>query len=155
VDTDDNTSTFYWYRVPNYTTTDDVYAPEFVGTAYQAVPGDRLGILFREDGIVEYHVNYLGEASVPIYRSPNRINLTKLYRINIKENDPTGPHGGSLVTIKNIRWTRFGPEFTYIADSQKADNGGVLPATIYVRVRQRSPLPNSPAGDWTYASFVR
>ncbi len=156
VDTDDNTSSFYWYRPTVGSDYTQVMEPEANGSIFHIiVPGDRFSIFFREDGLVDYYINYLGPGSVPAFTSPNAWNASKQYRLNIKEQNASGGSGAALSYVYKTRWVRAVPEFMYLDSAQRADNGSLSPAIIYVRVRQRSFYGAGPASAWVYAALVR
>lgn len=127
---------------------------------YEVAPGDRFSLHVQPDGTAAYYINYLGAMSDPWYVSPVILDLTKLYILRF-DNNPllfasvtpnTPPY---TMRVRNTRWLRNFPEFTYDGEMQKADNGGSLPATVHVRIRKKSSHPLGPASHWLYATFTR
>lgn len=124
---------------------------------YKIVPGDKFTFQVQADGTVIYYINYVGAMSQPWYIAPIRLDLTKTYFVQFV-NIPyvTGFSPGPLhLRVKNTRWLRNLPEYIYTGDQQKEDNGGSLPANIFVGVRKKSSHPLGPPSDWLYATFTR
>ena len=143
-------------------TSDDPMAPMQVspdGTslAFQVGPGDRLGMLVRADRILEFHINYLGRSSVPVFIYPDLVDDTLLYRLIVRE-APQGVTTAFKSGIKESHWLRGGPEWPYIAEMQSLDYGllaPAVPATIKARVRQLSFYPDGEPSAWTNGVFTR
>jgi len=124
-------------------------------SVYTAVAGDRLGVLLREDGRVEYYLNYLGRSSVPVYVSA-KIAVDDDYIILVSNyGDSYSVVGSTPVGVRNANWVRPIPEFHYNAEAQKADNSGSLPGNIYARVRQLSFVIGGQPSAWVKGTFTR
>jgi hypothetical protein len=124
---------------------------------YTMVAGDRFTIQISPDGTISYYINYMGAISDPWYVSPDNLDLTLMYRLQF-DNTPynTGVSSPTYtVAVRNTRWLRNVPEFTYTGEMQKLDNGGSLPSVVHVGVRKKSSHPLGPPSDWLYATFVR
>lgn len=124
---------------------------------YLMTKGDRFTLQIQPDGTVVYYINYLGALSDPWFISPDKMDLSKEYKLLFfNEPYPTGV-GASVfrVKVRHTRWLRNLPEFVYTGEMQKADNSGSLPATVHVGVRKKSAHPLGPPSDWLYASFTR
>lgn len=123
---------------------------------YNVAANDRLSVYVQPDGSVAYYINYMGAMSDPWFVSPVKLDLTRAYHLLFFQ-IPAGSigAGGTTLSVRNIRWLRDTPEFTYTGDMQREDNSGSLPPTVYVRVRTLSSHPLGPPSNWLYASFVR
>jgi len=124
---------------------------------YTMVPGDRFTIQISPDGTISYYINYMGAVSHPWYVSPDKLDLTLMYRLQF-DNTPydTGISASTYtVAVRNTRWLRNVPEFTYTGEMQKADNADVLPSVVHVGIRKRSAHPLGPPSDWLYLTFTR
>jgi hypothetical protein len=126
---------------------------------YTVSPGDRLSVLIQADGTVVYYINYLGAMSDPWWVSPVKLDPAVEYKVFFYYRGtfltavPTGTD--ITVGVRNTRWLRNIPEFTYTGDMQTSDNSGSLPSVVHVAVRKRSVHPLGPASDWLYQSFTR
>jgi hypothetical protein len=101
----------------------------------------------------------MGATSDPWYVSPVKLDPSLQYKIlfyyrgNFTSTVPDGTE--ITVSIRDTRWLRSVPEFTYTGEMQRADNGGALPSVVHVGVRKLSSHPLGPASDWLYQSFTR
>jgi hypothetical protein len=122
----------------------------------KADTGTRFGILLRPDGVIEYHVNRRDALSVPIYTSRKRVQWDQQYRVYIRDN---GEALTPALGIRNMRWIRYGNEFRYTPQMQRADFGltdlDPLPDSFDVNVYQYSRFPNGPLSNPTTGTFVR
>jgi len=129
-----------------------------IDRVYHMVAGDRFTTQVQPDGTAMYYINYLGAMSDPWYVSPQKLDMTVMYRLQF-HNVPYATGVGSSsykVSVRNTRWMRGNtPEFSYTGDMQKADNGGSLPTIIHVGIRKKSAHPLGPPSDWLYESFER
>lgn len=150
---DDAGPTFWWSAA--HQATGMIHAEGIEANEFPIVPGDRMTMVGSPDGTLSYYFNYLGASSQPIYVSPTKIDFSKQYKIEIKEFINLTDDGVSTFGVRNVRWLRHVPEFTYTADMQLADNADVLPETVYARVRQMSFWSFGKPSHWVYGSFVR
>jgi hypothetical protein len=120
---------------------------------YGILPADWFYILVRDGRQAEFGLNFMGRASIPLYISPRKIKTTSRYRVRIEDDEPLSPHatGG----VRNAQFIRPDMEWLYVADAQKGDNSGVLPATIKARVRQHSFYTSGPPSEWVDGTFNR
>jgi hypothetical protein len=127
---------------------------EGITPGYPVSPGDRLAIVVNPDGTVEYHVNY-SPTSYPIYVSTHIADMSALHKVNILE--PPSSSNSNIIQfgVDKLKWVRQGPEFMYTGDMQKEDNSGVLPASIRVRIRQKSFYTGGSFSAWVNGVFVR
>lgn len=151
-----NVNTFYWDMTLEVDSSLQgyhfEYRPEGVDvSSYQLVTGDRFGIKLREDGIVEYYLNYLGPSSIPLYTSGRPIKSDTKYRLKAMiDFDFIGYPNSLLYT----RWVRQGPEWYYNSAAQVLD-GVNSDDEINIRIRQKSPYVNGLPSNWAEASLVR
>ncbi len=127
---------------------------------YYAVPGDRLGIRLRTDGLPEFTLNQLGPTTRPLWTSPVPA-LKEPYFIVVQLGFvfPGGTDvtdwAGQVIGLHEFNLVRPNPEWRYIADAQKADNSGSLPSSIKARVRQLSFVAGAQPSAWTTKTFTR
>lgn len=137
------------------------YVPETIDSTFEpyrvrADGGTRFGILLRPDGVVEYHVNRRDALSTPIYTSGKRIRFDQQYRVYLRDNgDALVPNLG----VRNMRWIRYGNEFRYSPQMQRADFGlseaDPLPSEIEIQVYQYSRFSAGPFSEPATGVFVR
>lgn len=121
---------------------------------YIPAPGDRFGILIRYDRVIEYHINYVGQGSVPIYTSGRQVKVGAKYKVQISEAYNTYSEIGTVTGVRRSLWVRRGAELPYNAAMQLVDFGSV-PSTIKARVRQRSPFAGGTPSAWLNGVFSR
>jgi hypothetical protein len=124
---------------------------------FLTVAGDRISIVVAADGTVSYYLNYLGASSRAKYVSPAKIDFSKTYKLLFYLPISSYINSGTLrFAATRVNWLRNQPEYVHTGAAQMSLNGGVLPATVHVRVRQRSDFyPVGPASDWLDGSFTR
>jgi hypothetical protein len=145
-----STEAFFWTTSgswPNYTAQPEGAFTDSPGPTISIGGGDRLGIVVRPDGVVEYHLNYT-PSSKPIWISSRQVRLDVKYKVYVKG-----------FTVTKVSWQRQGPEWKYTAGAQLLDRGlpvgDPLPATIKARVRQLCPVAGGPPSSWTNKVFTR
>jgi hypothetical protein len=130
----------------------EVYADGQTISGSTMLPGDRFYILI--DRGVSFGKNFLGRASTPLYISPRNIKPNTKYRVTLFSSidDTVVAESGN---IRNAQIIRFDPEWLYVSQAQRDDNGGSLPTILKVRVRQHSFYTSGPPSDWVTVTFNR
>lgn len=158
VEEGDPFSNIGWFRIFDPTRGWIIF-PETTDHAidYVVVPGDRLGIRGRPDGVIEYTLNE-SASSQPIYLSGHRLDPSVRYKLVVREQF-LNKGLGDITGFRKATWTREGPEFRYNDAAQRLDRGlaeaDPLPGTLKARVRQRSFYVGGAPSAWVNGVFVR